>query len=62
MTQILLGLEYIHHRKILHRDLKPGNVLISKEKKLPYIPTEAEINKYAKEVNIASLMDYISSF
>ena len=36
MTQILLGLEYIHHRKILHRDLKPGNVLISKEKKLPY--------------------------
>ena len=36
MVQILLGLEYLHHRKILHRDLKPGNILISKEKKLPY--------------------------
>ena len=36
MTQILLGLEYIHHRRILHRDLKPGNVLVSKEKNLPY--------------------------
>lgn len=29
MFQLLRGLSYIHSRRILHRDLKPQNLLIS---------------------------------
>lgn len=36
LTQILLGLHYMHKNKIIHRDLKPANILIDFRNDSPY--------------------------
>ena len=38
IVDMLLGLEYMHHNKVLHRDIKPGNLLLffnTKDRNLP---------------------------
>jgi serine/threonine protein kinase len=37
MAQVLDGLDYAHHQGIIHRDIKPGNVLIESRSQRPII-------------------------
>jgi len=37
MAQVLDGLDYAHHQDIIHRDMKPGNILIESRSKRPII-------------------------
>lgn len=34
MLQIILGLEYIHNKRILHRDIKTLNIFLTKEERV----------------------------
>lgn len=35
--QILNGIQEAHHKRIVHRDIKPQNILIDKNKTLKYL-------------------------
>lgn len=37
MAQVLDGLDYAHHQDIIHRDIKPGNILVESPSKRPII-------------------------
>jgi NIMA (never in mitosis gene a)-related kinase len=54
--QIILGLHYLHRKKILHRDLKTANVFLSKD--------ESRSNYLVKigDLGVAKLMDTSTAF
>ncbi len=64
VAQIARGLAYIHERKMVHRDIKPGNIVITPDGKAKLIDlglagSEAEGDSW-RDGRIVGTMDYIS--
>ena len=45
MKQIMAGIEYLHSQDIVHRDIKPGNILVASETPLRLQLTDFDICK-----------------
>ena len=45
MKQIVFGIAYLHHQDIIHRDVKPGNILVSSTDPIPVKLTDFDVTK-----------------
>lgn len=45
MRQVALAMDYIHHQGVLHRDMKPGNIMLKPDpsESLPYLPVITDL-------------------
>src|ERR1700748_3029037 len=68
--QILCGLKYIHSANVLHRDLKPGNLLVNADCELKicdfglargYTPGGGTEDKSAKAGNAGFMTEYVAT-
>ena len=56
MVQITQGIEYLHINNIIHRDVKPGNILISNKHPIVLKITDFDFSKFFEEPYDTSLM------
>lgn len=56
VLQVILGLYYLHSKKVLHRDLKTANVFLSKNRTMPYF--EVRIG----DLGVAKLLETSTAF
>ena len=56
MKQIAAGISYLHSQDIVHRDIKPGNILISSEAPLRLLLADFDVSKCFNQEIVTSLM------
>ena len=56
MKQIASGISYLHSQDIVHRDIKPGNILVASEIPLQLLLADFDVSKYLDPEVETSLM------
>ena len=56
MVQIAEGIEYLHQNNVVHQDIKPGNILVSRESPIQIKVTDFDVSKFFEEVFNTSAM------
>ena len=56
MTEIAKGVEYLHSQNVIHRDIKPGNILVANDSPIHVKLTDFDLSKFLEENYDTSLM------